>query len=188
METIFGTTILCVRKKDKVVIGGDGQATLGSTVAKDNIVKVRKLNNGKVLIGFAGATSDAMTLFEKFEQKLEEYPGKLERAAVEMVREWRLDRMMSKFEAMMIVADVYKSLLISGSGDVMAADSKGVLSIGSGAAFAKAAAHAFVSNTDLSAYDVVKKSLHIAADICIYTNHNLTIEILPNKYNLRKIV
>jgi ATP-dependent HslUV protease subunit HslV len=184
MVNIFGTTILCVRRKDKVVIGGDGQATIGHTVAKDNIIKVRSSNDGKVLIGFAGATSDAMTLFEKFEQKLDEYPGKLERASVEMVREWRLDRMMSKFEAMMIVADVYKSLLISGSGDVMAADTKGVLAIGSGAAFAKSAAHALVSNTNLSAYDVVKKSLHIAADICIYTNHNLTIKTLSNKFNL----
>ncbi len=176
-----GTTILCVRRGDEVVIGGDGQATLGNTVAKDNIIKVRKLSNGKVLTGFAGSTADAFTLFEKFEQKLDFYQGNLERASVEMVREWRLDRMMSKLEAMIIVADENKSLLISGVGDVMAADEKGILSIGSGSAFAKASAHALVDNTDLSAYEIVKKSLNIAADICIYTNHNLTIEKLANK-------
>ncbi|WP_192483723.1 MULTISPECIES: ATP-dependent protease subunit HslV [Cysteiniphilum] len=181
MLEMKGTTILCVRRGDEVVIGGDGQATLGNTVAKDNIIKVRKLSNGKVLTGFAGSTADAFTLFEKFEQKLDFYQGNLERASVEMVREWRLDRMMSKLEAMIIVADENKSLLISGVGDVMAADEKGILSIGSGSAFAKAAAHALVDNTDLSASDIVKKSLNIAADICIYTNHNLTIEKLANK-------
>ena len=180
MLEMKGTTILCVRRGDEVVIGGDGQATLGNTVAKDNIVKVRKLSNGKVLTGFAGSTADAFTLFEKFEQKLDFYQGNLERASVEMVREWRLDRMMSKLEAMIIVADETKSLLISGVGDVMAADEKGILSIGSGSAFAKAAAHALVDNTALSAYDIVQKSLNIAADICIYTNHNLTLEKLPN--------
>ena len=180
MLEMKGTTILCVRRGDEVVIGGDGQATLGNTVAKDNIVKVRKLSNGKVLTGFAGSTADAFTLFEKFEQKLDFYQGNLERASVEMVREWRLDRMMSKLEAMIIVADETKSLLISGVGDVMAADEKGILSIGSGSAFAKAAAHALVDNTALSAYDIVQKSLNIAADICIYTNHNLTLENLPN--------
>lgn len=181
MEKMQGTTILCVRKDDKVVIGGDGQATLGNTVAKDNIVKVRRLNDGKVLTGFAGSTADAFTLFEKFEQKLESYQGDLERAAVEMVREWRLDRMLSKLEAMIIVADKNVSLLISGAGDVMAADEKGVLSIGSGSAFAKSAAHALVDNTNLSAQAIVEKSLGIAANICIYTNHNLTIESLENK-------
>ena len=181
MELMKGTTILCVRRGDEVVIGGDGQATLGHTVAKDNIVKVRKLANGKVLTGFAGSTADAFTLFEKFEQKLELYHGNLERAAVEMVREWRMDRMLSKLEAMIIVADEKLSLLISGAGDVMAADPKGILSIGSGSTYAKSAAHALVDNTDLSAREVVEKSLNIAADICIYTNHNLTIESLPNK-------
>lgn len=181
MEIMKGTTILCVRKGDEVVIGGDGQATLGNTVAKDNIVKVRRLSDDKVLTGFAGSTADAFTLYEKFEQKLELYHGNLERASVEMVREWRLDRMMSKLEAMIIVADAQKSLLISGVGDVMAADEKGILSIGSGSAYAKAAAHALVGNTELSAREVVEKSLNIAADICIYTNHNLTIEALANK-------
>ncbi|WP_119343946.1 ATP-dependent protease subunit HslV [Facilibium subflavum] len=181
MEVMKGTTILCVRRDNEVVIGGDGQATLGHTVAKDNIVKVRRLSDGKVLTGFAGSTADAFTLFEKFEQKLEYYQGNLERASVEMVREWRLDRMMSKFEAMLIVADENKSLLISGAGDVMAADEQGVLSIGSGSAYAKSAAHALIANTKLSAREIVEKSLSIAADICIYTNHNLTIESLPNK-------
>ena len=181
MLEMKGTTILCIRHGDQVVIGGDGQATIGNTVAKDNIIKVRKLSNGKVLTGFAGSTADAFTLFEKFEQKLDFYQGNLERASVEMVREWRLDRMMNKLEAMIIVADESKSLLISGVGDVMAADEKGILSIGSGSAFAKAAAHALVGNTNLSAYEIVQKSLNIAADICIYTNHNLTIEKLANK-------
>jgi ATP-dependent HslUV protease subunit HslV len=181
MEIIKGTTILCVRKDEQVVIGGDGQATLGHTVAKDNITKVRRLSNGKVLTGFAGSTADAFTLFEKFEQKLDFYQGKLERASVEMVREWRLDKMMSRLEAMIIVADENTSLLISGLGDVMAPDEKGVLSIGSGSAYAKSAAHALIGNTKLSAKEIVEKSLSIAADICIYTNHNLTIETLPSK-------
>ena len=174
-----GTTILCVRHGDMVVMGGDGQATMGHTVAKENIIKVRSLKNGTVLTGFAGSTADAFTLFEKFEQKLDYY-GHLERAAVEMVREWRMDRMLSKLEAMIIVADSQTSLLISGAGDVMAADDKGILSIGSGSSFAKAAAHALVDHSDLSAEEIVRKSLNIAADICIYTNHNLTVKTLEN--------
>ena len=181
MEKIRGTTILCVRKDDKIVVGGDGQATLGDTIAKENTVKIRLLNNGKVLTGFAGSTADAFTLFEKFEHKLESYQGDLERAAVEMVREWRLDRMLSTLEAMIIVADENLSLLVSGTGDVMAADEKGVLSIGSGSAFAKAAAHALIENSNLSAKEIVEKSLNIAANICIYTNHNFTIKSLKNK-------
>ncbi|MFC4891503.1 ATP-dependent protease subunit HslV [Pseudofrancisella aestuarii] len=181
MENMKGTTILCVRKGDKVVVGGDGQATLGHTIAKENIVKVRKLNNGKVLTGFAGSTADAFTLFEKFEQKLEFYQGNLERAAVEMVREWRLDRMLSKLEAMIIVADENLSLLISGAGDVMAADKNNIISIGSGSTYARSAATALVENTDLTAEEIVRKSLTIAADTCIYTNHNFTIESLENK-------
>lgn len=181
MEKIRGTTILCVRKDDKIVVGGDGQATLGDTIAKENTVKIRLLNNGKVLTGFAGSTADAFTLFEKFEHKLESYQGDLERAAVEMVREWRLDRMLSTLEAMIIVADENLSLLVSGAGDVMAADEKGVLSIGSGSAFAKAAAHALIENSNLSAKEIVEKSLNIAANICIYTNHNFTIKSLKNK-------
>ena len=181
MEMMKGTTILCVRKDGKVVMGGDGQATMGHTIAKDNIIKVRTLNNGKVLTGFAGSTADAFTLFEKFEQKLEFYHSNLERAAVEMVREWRLDRMLSKLEAMIIVADENKSLLISGVGDVMAADKNEIISIGSGSTYARSAATALFENTDLSAEEIVRKSLTVAADTCIYTNHNFTIESLESK-------
>lgn len=181
METMKGTTILCVRKGNEVVIGGDGQATMGHTIAKDNIVKVRTLNSGKVLTGFAGSTADAFTLFEKFEQKLEFYQGNLERAAVEMVREWRLDRMLSKLEAMIIVADENISLLISGVGDVMSADKNNIISIGSGSTYARSAATALLENTELTASEIVEKSLTIAADTCIYTNHNFTIESLENK-------
>jgi ATP-dependent HslUV protease subunit HslV len=177
---MIGTTILCVRRNNEVVIGGDGQATLGNVIAKDNIIKVRKLVDGKILAGFAGSTADAFTLFEKFEQKLDFYQGNLERASVEMVREWRLDRMMSKLEAMIIVADNNKSLLISGAGDVMSSDYRGILSIGSGSSFAKAAAHALIDNTYLSAESIVRKSLNIAAEICIYTNNKLIIEKLSN--------
>jgi ATP-dependent HslUV protease subunit HslV len=181
MQEMKGTTILCVRKGNTVVVGGDGQATLGHTIAKDNIVKVRRLNGGKVITGFAGSTADAFTLFEKFEQKLEFYQGNLERAAVEMVREWRLDRMLSKLEAMIIVADEHKSLLISGVGDVMGADKNDIISIGSGSTYARSAATALLENTDMSAEEVVRKSLTIAADTCIYTNHNFTIETLESK-------
>ena len=181
MQEMKGTTILCVRKGNKVVVGGDGQATLGHTIAKENIVKVRRLNDGKVITGFAGSTADAFTLFEKFEQKLEFYQGNLERAAVEMVREWRLDRMLSKLEAMIIVADEHKSLLISGVGDVMGADKNNVISIGSGSTYARSAATALLENTDLDAEEIVRKSLTIAADTCIYTNHNFTIETLESK-------
>lgn len=183
LNKIQSTTILCVRKDDQVVIGGDGQATLGNTVAKYNTVKIKKLDNGKVLTGFAGSTADAFTLFDKFEKKLNLYQGNLERASVEMVKEWRLDRIMSKLEAMIIVANKKQSLLISGAGDILAPDDHGILSIGSGASFAKASAHALIENTHLSAYEIVKKSLNIAADICIYTNHFLTIEKLVNENN-----
>lgn len=181
MQQMKGTTILCVRRGDEVVIGGDGQATLGDCVAKDNIVKVRKLSGGAVLSGFAGGTADAFTLIERFEEKLDFYQGNLERAAVEMVREWRMDKMLSKLEAMMIVADDTRSLLISGVGDVMASDDLGILSIGSGSTYARSAARALVSNTDLSAKEIVEKSLTIAADICIYTNHNFTIESIKKE-------
>lgn len=181
MTQIHGTTILCVKRGNEIVIGGDGQATMGDMVAKDNIVKVRRLYGDKVITGFAGATADAFTLFERFEGKLDMYQGQLERAAVEMVREWRMDKMLQKLEAMIIVADKKTSLLISGVGDVMAADENGILSIGSGSAYAKAAARALVKNTELSAREIVEKSLNIAADICIYTNHNLVIESLTSE-------
>ncbi len=180
MQKMMGTTILCVRKGDTVVIGGDGQATMGNMVAKDNIVKVRRLCKDKVIAGFAGATADAFTLFEKFESKLEMYQGQLERAAVEMCREWRTDKMLRQLEAMIIVADAKTSLIISGVGDVMGADENGILSIGSGSAYARSAAVALAQNTDFDARNIVEKSLTIAADICIYTNHNFTIEEIKN--------
>lgn len=176
MQTIHGTTILAVRRGNSVVIGGDGQATMGSMVAKDNIVKVRRLHGDKVITGFAGATADAFTLFDRFEAKLDMYQGRLERAAVELARDWRSDKVLRRLEAMLLVADKETTLLISGTGDVMGADDHGVMSIGSGSAYAKAAARALVQNTKLPAKKVVEKALEIAADICIYTNHNFVIE------------
>lgn len=178
MHTIHGTTILAVRRGNHIVMGGDGQATMGDMIAKDNICKVRKIYKGKILAGFAGATSDAFTLFERFEAKLEMYQGHLERAAVELVKDWRSDRVLRRLEAMILVADATTTLLISGTGDVMGSDAHGVMSIGSGSAYAKAAARALVANTKLDARKIVEKSLGIAADICIYTNHNFTIEEL----------
>lgn len=174
MEPIHGTTILAVRRNNKVVIAGDGQATMGNMVAKDNICKVRRLYHDKIITGFAGATADAFTLFERFEAKLEAHQGHLERAAVELVRDWRTDRMLRRLEAMLLVADKKTTLLISGTGDVMGEEPNGVMSIGSGSAFAKAAARALVENTDLDARAIVEKSMKIAGDICIYTNHNVT--------------
>lgn len=176
MQTFHGTTILAVRRNNTIVIGGDGQATLGNMVAKDNICKVRKLYKDKIIAGFAGATADAFSLFERFEAKLEMYQGHLERAAVELVKDWRSDRILRRLEAMILVADKTTTLLISGTGDVMGADQHGVMSIGSGSAYAIAAARALVLNTKLDARKIVEKSLTIAADICIYTNHNFTIE------------
>ena len=181
MSTIHGTTILCVRRNGTVVIGGDGQATMGDMVAKDNIIKVRRLFDDQVITGFAGATADAFTLFEHFEAKLEQHHGHLERAAVELVRMWRGDKMLRQLEAMMIVADKKSSLLISGSGDVMSMDPDGIIAIGSGSAYAKAAARALVANTKLSARSITEKSLGIAADICIYTNHNFIFEEISEK-------
>lgn len=176
MEQFHGTTILAVRKNGKVVLAGDGQATLGNMVAKDNIKKVRRIYHDKIIAGFAGATADAFTLFERFEAKLEKHSGHLERAAVELVRDWRSDKMLRRLEAMLLVADKEKTLLISGNGDVMAEDANGVMSIGSGSAYAKAAALALTENTDMDAEEIIKKAMTIAADICIYTNHNFTIE------------
>lgn len=176
MEPIHGTTILAVRRNGKVVIGGDGQATMGNMVAKDNIVKVRRLHQDKIIAGFAGATADAFTLFDRFEAKLDMYQGNLERAAVELARDWRSDKVLRRLEAMLLVADKDLTLLISGTGDVMGADEFGVMSIGSGSAYAKSAARALVESTKLGAREIVERSLKIAGDICIYTNHNLTIE------------
>ncbi|MCW8910930.1 MAG: ATP-dependent protease subunit HslV [Gammaproteobacteria bacterium] len=173
--TLHGTTILSVRRGNSVVIGGDGQVSLGNTVMKGNAIKVRRLYKDQVLVGFAGATADAFTLFERFEGQLEKYNGQLMRAAVEMAKDWRTDRMLRKLEAMMIVANQEASLIISGTGDVIDTVDD-LLAIGSGGSFAQAAARALYDNTDFSAREVVEKSLNIAGDICIYTNQNLTIE------------
>ncbi|MCK5478756.1 MAG: ATP-dependent protease subunit HslV [Methylococcales bacterium] len=172
-----GTTILSVRRGGKVVIGGDGQVSLGNTVMKGNARKVRRLYHEKVIAGFAGATADAFTLFEHFEGKLEKHRGNLTRAAVEMAKDWRTDRTLRKLEALLTIADSKTSLILSGTGDVIEPEYD-LMAIGSGGSFAQSAAMALLENTDLSAREIVEKSLHIAADICIYTNHNLRIEEL----------
>jgi ATP-dependent HslUV protease subunit HslV len=177
MENFHGTTILCVRKNQQTVIGGDGQVTLGNTVVKGNARKVRRLYNGEVLAGFAGATADAFTLFEKFEAKLEKYGGNLLRSAVELAKEWRTDRAMRRLEAMLVVADRTHMLTISGNGDVIEPETD-LIAIGSGGAFAQAAATALLRHSELEARSVVEAALTIAGDICIYTNHNFTIEVL----------
>ena len=174
---IRGTTILSVRRGNKVVIGGDGQVTLGNTVMKGNARKVRRLYHDQVIAGFAGATADAFTLFELFEAKLEKHRGNLTRAAVDMAKDWRTDRALRKMEAMLIIADAKTSLIISGNGDVIEPEHD-FMAIGSGGPFAQSAARALLENTELSARDIVEKSLNIAAEICIYTNHNLRIEEL----------
>lgn len=175
-ESFHATTIVCVRRGNAVVIGGDGQVTLGNTVVKSNARKVRRLAGGKVLAGFAGATADAFTLFELFEAKLEKH-GQLVRAAVEMAKDWRTDRRLGRLEALLAVADRDTSLIISGNGDVLEPED-GLIAIGSGGPFALAAAKALVSATELGPREVVERALTIAADICIYTNHNRTIEEL----------
>ena len=172
-----GTTILAVRRKDSVAMGGDGQVTLGNTVMKGNAKKVRRLFNDKVLAGFAGGTADAFTLFERFEGKLEKY-GNLTRAAIELAKDWRSDRYLRRLEALLLVADPAKILVISGNGDVIEPEYD-VAAIGSGGQFALAAARALVEASDLGARNIVERSLNIAADICIYTNRNLVIDELP---------
>jgi len=177
VEQFRGTTILVVRKGQKVALGGDGQVSLGSTIIKSNAKKVRRLFNNTVLAGFAGGTADAFTLFERFEAKLDLYQGQLTRAAVELAKDWRSDKMLRRLEAMLVVADANTALVISGNGDVIEPE-KGLMAIGSGGAFAQSAATALYENTDLSPVDIVKKSLEIAANICVYTNHHFTIETL----------
>jgi len=177
MQQFEGTTILCVRRGGQVALGGDGQVSMGNTRLKGNARKVRKLYNEKVIAGFAGGTADAFTLFERFEGKLEKHSGNLQRAAVEIAKDWRTDRYLRRLEALLLVADKDASLMVSGNGDVMEPE-KGVIAIGSGGPYAQAAARALTENTELPARDVVDKALHIAADICIYTNHSLTIETL----------
>lgn len=177
MEQFRGTTILSVRRGDIVVIGGDGQVSLGNTVMKNNARKVRRLYHGKIIAGFAGGTADAFTLFELFEAKLEKHQGQMTRAAVELAKDWRTDRLLRRLEALLAVADRNTSLIISGTGDVIEPE-ENLMAIGSGGAFAQAAARALLEHTQLTALEIVEKALHIAADICIYTNHHLTIESL----------
>ena len=177
MEQYHGTTICSVRRGNQVVMGGDGQVTLGNTVMKANARKVRRLYNNQVVAGFAGATADAFTLFERFEGKLEKHSGNLVRAAVEMAKDWRTDRMQRLQTAQLAIADKEHSLLISGNGDVIQPEN-GLIAIGSGGAFAQAAAMALLADSDLDAETIVRRALGIAADICIYTNDSVTIETL----------
>ncbi len=175
MEQFRGTTILSVRRGNSVVVGGDGQVTMGDTVMKGNARKVRRLYKDTVIAGFAGGTADAFTLFERFEGQLEKHQGHLVRAAVELAKDWRMDRALRRLEALLIVADKKDSLLITGTGDVVEPND-GIVAIGSGGQYAKSAALALLYNTDLTAREIVEKGLEIAGDICIYTNHDRTIE------------
>ena len=174
LEKVRSTTILSVRRDGKVALGGDGQVTVGQTVMKSNAQKVRSLHGGKLLAGFAGAAADAFTLFEKFEEKLERYPGNLPRAAVELAKDWRSDRVLRRLEALLAVTDRDHSFVISGTGDIIEPDD-GILAIGSGGSYALAAARALVQNTDLAPRDIVHRGLEIAAEICVYTNANITV-------------
>ncbi|MCK6394662.1 ATP-dependent protease subunit HslV [Zoogloea sp.] len=177
MEQYHGTTILSVRRGRHVALGGDGQVTLGNIVIKASARKVRKLYQDRILAGFAGGTADAFTLFERFEAKLEKHQGNLVRSAVELAKDWRTDRALRRLEAMLAVADLDNSLIITGNGDVLEPE-QGIVAIGSGGAYAQAAARGLIENTELAPEDVVKKSLTIAGDLCIYTNHCHTIEVL----------
>lgn len=180
MEQYHGTTIVSVRRGPLVALGGDGQVTLGNIVIKAGARKVRRLHHEKVLAGFAGGTADAFTLFERFEAKLEKHSGHLLRSAVELAKDWRTDRMLRRLEAMLAVADAEYSLVITGNGDVLEPE-KGLIAIGSGGAYAQSAALALLENTELDAEAIVRKSLKIAGDICIYTNQNHTVETLPTR-------
>ena len=177
MEQFHGTTIVSVRRGDQVVIGGDGQVSMGNTIMKGNARKVRRLYHDQVIAGFAGGTADAFTLFELFVAKLEKHQGQLTRAAVELAKDWRTDRMLRRLEALLAVADKTTSLIISGNGDVIEPE-KNLIAIGSGGPFAQAAAWAMLDNTELEAKAIVEKSLEIAANICVFTNTNVTIEEL----------
>lgn len=177
MDQYRGTTILSVRRGSSVVIGGDGQVSLGNTIMKGNARKVRRLHNDEVIAGFAGGTADAFTLFERFEQKLEQHNGNLTRAAVELAKDWRTDRMLRRLEALLAVADKESSLIITGNGDVIQPEDD-LIAIGSGGPFAQSAARALLNNTALSAREIVESGLKIAGDVCVYTNHNTTIEEL----------
>ena len=180
LEQYHGTTILCVRRGNEVVIGGDGQVTMGNTIMKGNARKVRRLYQDRVIAGFAGGTADAFTLFELFEGKLQMHQGHLVRAAVALAKDWRTDKILRRLEALLAVADKKSSLIITGNGDVIEPE-EGLIAIGSGGPFAQAAARAMLQNTKLSAYSIVQKSLTIAGEICIYTNLNLTLERLESE-------
>ncbi len=182
MANLKGTTILSVRRGNTVVVGGDGQVSMGDTVMKGNARKVRRLYHDRVLAGFAGSTADAFTLFERFEGKLERHQGHLVRAAVELAKDWRTERSLRRLEALLVVADKDASLIISGTGDVIEPEND-IMAIGSGGSYAKSAAIALVENSELSARDIVEKGLTIAGDICVYTNQNLTIEELSYEGN-----
>jgi ATP-dependent HslUV protease subunit HslV len=177
VEQYRGTTILSVRRNGRVVVGGDGQVSMGNTVMKGNARKVRTLYHGKVLAGFAGGTADAFTLFERFEAKLEKHQGHLVRSAVELAKDWRTDRMLRRLEALLVVADTESSLIITGNGDVIEPEDS-LMAIGSGGPYAQAAARAMLDTTELDARTIVERGLNIAASICVYTNHNLTLEEL----------
>jgi ATP-dependent HslUV protease subunit HslV len=177
MDQYHGTTILSVRRGKRVAMGGDGQVTLGNLVIKATARKVRRIHQGRILAGFAGGTADAFTLFERFEAKLDKHQGNLLRSAVELAKDWRSDRALRRLEAMLAVADRENSLIITGNGDVLEPE-YGIVAIGSGGAFAQAAARALVENSELDPAEVVRKSLQIASDLCIYTNQNFTIEVL----------
>ncbi len=171
---IYATTILAVRRDGKVALGGDGQVTVGDTVMKSNANKVRALRGGRLLAGFAGAAADAFTLFEKFEEKLERHPNNLPRAAVELAKDWRSDRVLRRLEALLVVADAQHGFIVGGTGDIIEPDD-GILAIGSGGAYALAAARALVASTDLPPAEVVRRGLQIAGEICVYTNTNITV-------------
>jgi ATP-dependent HslUV protease subunit HslV len=178
MTQYHGTTILAVRKDGRVALGGDGQVSIGDTVMKSRSVKVRALKGGKVLAGFAGSVADALTLYEKFEEKLDRYPANLPRAAVELAKDWRSDRVLRRLEALLVVADQDHSFLLSGAGELIEPDD-GIVAVGSGGNFALAAARALLVDTELGARDIVQRSLEIAGDICVFTNRNITILELP---------
>ncbi len=177
MSEFHGTTIVCVRKDGRVAMGGDGQVTLGQTAIKHTARKVRKIHNDRVMVGFSGATADALTLFDKFESKLDEYRGNLRRATVELARDWRTDRILRRLEALLAIADKENMFLISGSGDVIEPDDD-VIAIGSGGPYAQAAARALLGHSKMDAKGIVEESLRIAAEICIYTNDKIVVEVL----------
>jgi ATP-dependent HslUV protease subunit HslV len=174
MTTFHGTTILAVRKDGRVALGGDGQVSIGDTIMKAHSTKVRALKGGKVLAGFAGSVADALTLYEKFEEKLDRYPGNLPRASVELAKDWRSDRVLRRLEALLVVADIEHSFLLSGAGELIEPDD-GVVAVGSGGNYALAAARALLTQPDLTAREVAQRALEIAADICVFTNRNITI-------------